>query len=275
MKKFLVGVSMAVVLSGCSSASFVPQKADKTDAKSIVSFVESNLNNQKLGVTFAGTKSDDFVWWIASDNKNILVKDAFATSSSVPVTALEMNATQKADFEKKFNSMAYVVDQSLTKNGFTKNALNSSDSLGDGKFYDYVAAYEKSPTVCTLSLNGDVGGNEPNFSRDMVFSCSDQFQKYYDEQVPFLNAFYKTNKSLFTGEYAVTDIKKIGEFAVVNLGARRTGLYSIFKKVNGKYQSIFSGQEAPSCKLVTQYKIPKEITKTCWSDDGLTEKEIK
>lgn len=275
MKKFLVGVSVAVLLTGCSSASFVSPKVDKTDAKSIVSFVESNLNNQKFGITFAGNKSDAFVWWISNDNKNIIVRDGFATSSSVPVTALEMNETQKADFEKKFNPMAYVVEQSLTKNGFTKNALNSSDSLADGKFYDYIAAYEKSPTICTLSLNGDVSGTEKNLSKEMVFTCSDQFQKYYDEQVPFLNAFYKTNKSSFTGEYAVTDIKKIGEFAVVNLGARRTGFYSIFKKVNNEYQSVFSGQEAPTCKIVDQYKIPKTVTKTCWSDDGLTEKEVK
>lgn len=285
MKKALIGTLFLLMLSGCSVASDNVKDIPLTDAKSTVSFFEKKLNDADLGVEFSSTDAvpgyykPAAVWWISDDGKNTFIKNAFSTGAEISVPAFEMTPEQKAEFEKEVDLITDLMDEELSQNGFTKNAKTSSENFDDSKVYDYVLAYEKGPTVCTFTLNRDyynLVSDESKWFTTLVFACSDEFKKYYAESLPYLNAVANSPDEHFAGDYAMTGIEKTyGDFTVADFSAGRSGFFSIFKKVDDKLQVLFSGQEDPSCKIVDKYKIPKEIVGRCWSDDGLTEREVK
>jgi len=71
-----------------------------------------------------------------------------------------------------------------------------------------------------------------------------------------------TNNPNFT----VTISKIIGNYATGGAGAIKDGPgYGwIAAKINGVWKIVTTGQDAPDCKVVNQYQVPKEIYGTCY-----------
>ena len=58
--------------------------------------------------------------------------------------------------------------------------------------------------------------------------------------------------------------KRVDDFVYLNVNYRRTGYYVIAKLINGKWTELFSGQDSPSCEVVSKHKIPKDIYFNCY-----------
>ena len=153
------------------------------------------------------------------------------------------------------------VDVLMLRNGFAFDTRNSSVSFQDDQFEDFVHAYTQGNMVCALTVNPDnYDSSYPQGRTDISFACSDELQKYYDEQVPFLQALQHIGT-----DFVVWEEKRSGNFVLVGAHARRTGFYAILEQVNGTYQEIFSGQDAPPCDLMEQHHVPQAIYGECYN----------
>ncbi|MCX6733288.1 MAG: hypothetical protein NTX63_00575 [Candidatus Peregrinibacteria bacterium] len=282
MKKIITSILILSTLTGCASVKNNSKNILPIDARSTVSFFQEKINEAQLGLQFSsdGKPSGyDGIWWISNDDKNIAISNVFVAKAEMAIPALEMTPDQEAVFEKSMSPVLGLMDSELLKNGFTKNLKNSSKSLSNTSFYDYIVAYEKGSTICTFTQNRDYYNpkdDESKWLTSLTFACSDDLKASYDAQLPYLQVFEKVLREPFTGEYAVTDIgKPYGDFTIVNFGGRRGGFYSIFKKSGATYKILYSGQEDPSCKIVDLNKIPKQIAPRCWLNNGLEERDVK
>lgn len=213
----------------------------------------------KLAETATGT-----IWWITDDNYNILIKNADSVSYSAPVNP---------NTEVPQDVIAYILQQpgmkefytlslaELEADGFIKNEKNSSKSFTDTQFYDYVQAYEKGNTKCTVTVSPDATGTEQNpetLFYTTTLACSNDFQKYYDEQAPFL-------KALAVHDAVVWDIEKQeGPFYWLNINYRRTGHYTIVKKEGNTYTEVYSGQDQAPCDVMDEFEVPQSFYGSCF-----------
>ena len=195
------------------------------------------------------------LWWITKDNWNIIAPGAAGFSIAFPVTSYcPRSAIIRYPI---FHDLNATISDILLRNGFVRNKLNSSKSEDDETFYDYVLGFEKGNTRCTLETNSEIssGGTRENIewaNARFDFTCSDQLDKYYAEQIPFLKGL--------DDRHAVIGIEKIlGSFAKIQYHYRRGGLYAIMIKSEGTWIPIVKSQEAPLCSIVLKYHIPVQI----------------
>jgi len=194
----------------------------------------------------------DSQWWISDDGWNILDKNA---SSIASANSLSENQYGYSDIpSSKAQELTKELSAIFLDNSFVLNENNTSDLENEKDFYDFITAFQKNETRCTLTLNKDNGL--------YIITCSDNFQKAYNEQIPYL-------KGLDIRNMVAVRINRIGDYAKVDFGLRRTGHFKIIKIDGNKMEEIFGGQEYPSCELMDKYKIPKEIYENCYLDkDG-------
>jgi hypothetical protein len=155
------------------------------------------------------------------------------------------------------------VNNFFDDNEFNKSTRNSSKSVTDDSFYDYILGYQKNDERCLLTVNPDesyyYGENGEKVAiPNIVISCSKgEFQRSYDEQIPFLKAM--------NDRTAVIGIKKMNDVAAkVQVHWRRTGSYALFSKKNGSWEMIYRGQDQPSCLTLQKYSFPSEIHSDCY-----------
>lgn len=209
------------------------------------------------------------VWWISDDNFNISIpttasllfysKDVNNDSNQNDTAALSQSGMQK------FFDTATAV---LQDQGFKKNEKNSSTSITDTKYYDYLQAFEKGKTKCVVSVSPDSGGKfgdngHPSNYFETTVACTDDFDKSYEQQVPFL-------KALNIHDAIVSSIPKHeGDFYYLTINNRRTGHYSIVKKEGDTYREIASGQDYPPCELMDKNQVPKSVYGECYDAKGV------
>jgi len=221
----------------------------------IINSLKQTLNGSSLPIKFLDedqiTSRQWFPsseWWISDDDWNIIDKNAVSIISSDAFTIIH-------DSSDPLDSSVKKINRSLSKifldNGFALNIKNSSKSETDQKFYDYIIAFQKEETRCILMINKDNG--------QYVITCSDRFQEAYNEQIPYL-------KGLNIDNGVVYGIERIGNFATISVGLRRTGHFKIIKIDGEKMEEIFRGQEPPPCNLMTESGVPKEIYNNCFID---------
>lgn len=193
------------------------------------------------------------VWWVSSDGYNIINDNAYGVESK-----FNCSDYKSINFDSSLKTIASEFPAFIQKNGFSKNILNTSKSLTDDKFYDYVQAYEKDDLKCVLTASPDCSGvGDGKMWQTISFSCTQDFDKNYTTQAPILRDL-KINDSI------ISISKQIENFAEIQVHYRRTGHYVIAAKENGIWKSLYSGQDIPNCSVMEQYNVPNEIYENCY-----------
>lgn len=235
------------------------------DDPSVIIEEVSQAINPYSPIKFAPLKSN-WQWWISDNGWNILDENAVASSINIPVISAQDKYT--GEFQPKgpkhplSQALNKFISDTFKNNGFQLNATNTSKTETDENLFDYVISFQKGKLRCTLNTsNGGAQTDEPN-SKDSNFyvpysiSCSNQFDKAYQEQVPYL-------KALEDRDSAVILKKRIGDYVYLNVGFRVGGFFIIGKMEGEKIKIIFTGQEYPPCNLMENNQVPKEVYEKC------------
>jgi hypothetical protein len=207
------------------------------------------------------------VWWISEDNYNILVPtSSFLRLQSKAINEDYGDNTYKSVLSKPgMQSFFDLAVTEMTSQGFQKNTKNSSFSLTDTKYVDYVQAYEKSKTKCTVSVDPGTSGLGGSTDSALYFSisvgCTDDFDTSYAEQVPFL-------KALNERESVLSRIMVKDNFATMALNFRRTGAAVFMYKSGGEWRKAAIGQSVPLCDELTKANVPQEFWVDCYEAGG-------
>jgi hypothetical protein len=205
-----------------------------------------------------------WVWWISPDKLNIINNDEIGIEYFYNKCESDLS---KAAFNTIASELSLNIKSTMIADGFKYNQENSSSSITDiveenYDLYDYIQAYEKEGTKCTLVANPDCSTSSDSIPMHYTFSftCTDNYQKNYSEQSPYL-------KDLGIDNAIVHVANKVDNFVKLNINYRRTGSYAIVKEVNNVWIKIYSGQDNPGCNFMQKYQVPKEIYGSCWTDD--------
>ena len=197
------------------------------------------------------------VWWIDEDGYSFYIPvDGHLVLSRVYDYGKEERPVAEVCFKEELE----IAKEFFTDWGFRLNERNSSDSFEDDTFYDYVQAYEKGDELCTITVSPDVSG--------LVVACTNDLARAKKEQMPFLEALGLKDQD----KVAILRAQN-GDFFEVSTHWRRTGLTVILKKEEDSYRVLFTGQEAPLCRLIANEGIPSEVLKgigdgDCYTDSG-------
>ncbi|KKS41776.1 MAG: hypothetical protein UV61_C0006G0130 [Candidatus Gottesmanbacteria bacterium GW2011_GWB1_43_11] len=199
------------------------------------------------------------IGWISQDNLNIINDD----SSGFELRSFncEKDVSQLLDFKEIAQSASSKIDLEMRQNGFNLNQKNSSTSIADNQFHDYVQAYEKGTTKCAFVASPNCGGTSLEGPMYYTFSlgCTEDFDKNYQQQAPYLT-------DLGIDKAVIHVQQKVGDFVKLNVNERRSGHghYTVAKLINGKWKELFSGQDIPTCEALEKNAVPKEIMSECY-----------
>jgi hypothetical protein len=200
------------------------------------------------------------IWWISTDGLNIINDNSLGVQLNI--FNCEADLASHKTFKEISQLLSSKINEIMIQNGFTKNLSNSSTSIDDDKFYDYIQAYENKTIKAIFTANPDCIASDSNDSNtnpkqySFSFGYTTNFDKNYEQQSQYL-------KDLAINNAVIRAEKKVGDFAILNVAGRRSGYSIIAKLIDGKWQNIHSGQSLPSCEVVNKYQIPKEIVADC------------
>lgn len=225
----------------------IPVFADD-EPETVVNSLLQTLNDSSLDVKFSDpVKSSQ--WWISDDDWNIIDPNAVLIASS----NLFSPTDPQIPFTPAIEELNNLVSKMFLDNGFTLNVKNTSPSKENNPFYDYVLAFQKGETRCTLTINGDFG--------NQTIACSNRFQEAYNEQIPYLKALNNRNVTVHVHE-------RIGDFVWLDVNLRRTGSAALMRDDGKEIKFIVMMQEAPSCDLMLENQVPKEVYDVCYDKFG-------
>ncbi len=225
----------------------IPPSADPI-FQQVKEFIDEKTQPDNVLIT-----KKSYVWWLDSDGYNIINNRDLGIESQF--NCMNYPASR---FDSSLISLSALFPTFMQQQGFTKNNRNSSASLTDDQFYDYVQAYEKDGVKCILTANPDCSGiTDDNMWQTISFSCTSNYDENHAIQVPIL-------KDLDIKDAVVSISKQAGNFAKIQVHYRRTGHYMIAVKENGIWKELYRGQDTPSCSLMNQYKVPKEVYESCF-----------
>jgi len=217
----------------------------------VINSVLQSLNNSSLPIEFLSpVKSSQ--WWISDDSWSIIDPNAVSIISSIGTFEGEYSSSANPlnPLAKELNDL---ISKIFLDNGFTLNALNTSKSEAHNDFYDYIVAFQKGETRCTLKTDGDY--------KKYSVACSDRLQEAYEEQIPYLKVLNNRNSIVRVKE-------RIGDFVWLSVHLRRTGFLALMKDKGGEIKLIFTGQEAPPCDLMIKNQVPKKVYGACYDTSG-------
>jgi len=222
----------------------------------VINSVLQSLNGSSLPIKFLNpAKSSQ--WWISDDGWSIIDPNAISITSSASTFEGEHSSPVNPlnPLAKELNDL---ISKIFLDNGFALNILNTSKSEVHNDFYDYVVAFQKGETRCILKTDGDYG--------QYSVACSDRFQEAYEWQIPYLKVLDNQN--------VIVGIKeRIGDFVWLGVHLRRTGYVALVRNNKEGMELIFTGQEPPSCDLMIENQVPKEVYGACYDDAGNIEIE--
>ena len=250
--------SLIVLLSLTVSYLFIENyEQRKNGFYSAIKEVFQNVKEKYKGEFSENSKLS--VWWISEDGLNI----SNDNSTGIKFNSFNCESENFLNSNSNFKEMAQLIgseiDEIMAQNGFKLNRRNSSKSIEDNQFYDYVRAYEKESVKATFTANPDcsTGSSEKRMHHTFSFGFTDEFDKNYQEQSLYL-------KDLGISKAIIRVQKNVGDFVFLNVHLRRTVYYIIAKQIDSKWKELFSGQEIISCEIIKRYEIPKEIISNCY-----------
>lgn len=217
---------------------------------------------ESVGKLYNGkvTKTRDMdIWWVAPDGANIINKKN--PGIELYTFNCEEDVASLSAFTKVTELLTPNIDTIMAGYGFTRNQKNSSVSIPNDLFYDYIQAYEKGLTKCVFVANPDCGtSSKLPMHYAFSFGCTNDFEKNYQVQAPYINDLGITNSVIYSQ-------KQVEDFMKFDINDRRSGYYTIAKLENGKWTALYSGQDLPPCSVTEKYQIPKELFGDCWKDN--------
>jgi len=243
----------------------------------IISTIGLGLLFQRLGRTYSSDIADVFqkstyvskgqiekthdmdMWWITPDKFNIINKHVSGTE--LFLFDCEHDTESLSTFYSETKFFASRIDEIMSSYGFTRNWENSSRSIPDDISYDYIQGYEQGDTKCVFVANPDCGtASKLPMHYTFSFSCTNDVDKNYQEQVPYL-------KDLGITDAIIYSQKRIGDSMIVYVNNRRSGHYILAKLIDGKWTAVFSGQDLPPCQIIETYQIPKDLVGDCYAGE--------
>lgn len=247
----------------------IPPTFKSNNSDEIVAVLSNYLN--KSGEKFS--QKIDGQWWISDDGWNIYDQRAKATIMNINPCGTENDCKVLRTYQNyaelpKAVGLNKKVSDVFIANGFILNKKNTSKSLEDKTFYDYVLAFQKDEVRCTVTTIGDFYSlAQPDVWRiDYEVACSENFKKNYDQQLPYLKALVAYSKYEKYKDAVVTPYAKNGDFETISVHFRRTGESAIMKKIGDKYKVLFLTQQQPSveqCKILRENGAPPSYLKPC------------
>lgn len=241
----------------------------------IVSIVGLKIVSYRLGHTYQSDITDLFqkaayaqngqiekthdmdMWWTTPDGFNIINKHV----SGIELYSFncEIDAESFSAFYGTTKFFASRIDEIMSSYGFIRSWKNSSRSISDDISYDYIQGYEQGDMKCVFVANPDCGtASKLPMHYTFSFSCTNDVDKNYQEQVPYL-------KDLGITDAVIYSQKRIGDSMIVYVNNRRSGYYTLAKLIDGKWTGVFSGQDIPPCQIMETYQIPKDLVGDCWT----------
>jgi hypothetical protein len=161
------------------------------------------------------------------------------------------------------------IENKLVSLGLKKNVANSSSSYTSQEGpLDYTQSYEDATIKCSYTASSQCWSEGAyELANHFTLTCTMDFEKNYQEQKPFLEDLSLGSASSISVSVIKDDFALLGVSSNQYIG----GYVIIAHKEDNKWKEIFSGQEAISCELMHEYKIPKEIQSGCWNyetDEG-------
>lgn len=198
------------------------------------------------------------MWWVSNDNWSILVNNSEGLGLVSAKAYSELHDPTSVNSEIIENITSYLITQ-----GYKQSQRNSSQSVSDDTFYDYIKGFENNHEKCLLSVNPDESYYQDDnkqmvASPNIIISCSttNSFDASYKKQIPYLKAM--------NDRKAVISIQIETETAAkARIHWRRTGAFALFSKNNKFWEMIYLGQDQPSCKVLEIHNFPKEIHDSC------------
>lgn len=215
---------------------------------------------------------NDGLWWDDNDGYSVIIP---STESILIAKTKDGEILESTVIPGEYFMLELAIaKQVFTNRGFTLNKRNSSTSIDDSNFYDYVQAYEKNGKLCTIVVNEDYSsygsgiGKEAKMAYTLMVSCGDTLSEAQIEQHPFLDALGLKDKKT-----VVQIINQDGLFFQIGMNQRRGGFTAILKKDGNKYRVLLISQEAPSCALIDKEKIPSNVLSSigegsCFTNTG-------
>ena len=209
------------------------------------------------------SREDIKVDWLSEDDlfifnfsSNMLVSEFSFNFDSSPEESIDV-------CEDDINAFLKDADRVMIDNGFENNSRNTTFS--NFTFSNYKTHYDNSPltrsykrgqTRCVLELN--FVATEVVWPEGFSFVCFDDFDKNYEEQLPFLEYF----KDSVYEDFFMKSIKKDGDFAFVETSNSYVSIDFIFKKIDGSWETIDAiegGSDTAKCQYLIKYAVPKTI----------------
>lgn len=249
----LITSALLISTTGCSV--FEDRRAVKSDA-----VILSEVHTQLELVAPIVKRSAIDLWWISPDGYSIINDGSAGVEAQFPGC---VNDDANYSMWKSVATKAVTaVDKVLLTAGFSvESKMNSSNDLADTKYYDYIRAYYRGTTKAVLSISPDCGSTMSTDHPVMYYSASfgftDNFQRNYDAQSPFLI-------DLQLKDVIVHIQKSVGEYRLLAINYRRSGHATIVKKVDGKWREMWSGQDLISCAVRESKKIPLSMAPDCY-----------
>jgi hypothetical protein len=200
------------------------------------------------------------LWWVSRDGYSII--NDYSPGIEAHFTGCVVDTSGQPKLRDFATRTSAAVDKVMGAEGFAVDTeTNSSSSVTDAKFYDYIRAYYRGDTKAVLSISPDCGSTSPEANAVMYYSASfgytTEYQKNYDAQSPFLY-------DLELKDSIVHIQKSEGEFRVLNVNLRRTGYAMIVNRIAGKWTKLWAGQDVISCAIRDKNQIPLSIAPDCY-----------
>ena len=195
-------------------------------------------------------------WWISDDEWNILDENAVAILIKIPINTINNYQPQSNSVDSLVNALNKKVANIFERNNFQLKSTDAFKKIVSQGYFDSVIAFQKGETRCTLSTSNGIETNEQfNFFTYSII-CSDQFQKAYQVQAPYLKALDNRNS-------VIIPEKRVENFVHINVNPGMRGFFIIGEMEGEKIKIIFAGQEYPPCNLMESKQVPKEIYEKC------------
>lgn len=162
------------------------------------------------------------------------------------------NNGNELETKKLFKEISNVISKELntvlSANDFKKDENNS---YSDFSIYD---GYAKEDVKLSFSANPECQSDSGSNLFSYVFSVgyTKEFDKNYQEQNSFL-------RDLKIKDAVVRILKKKGDFVLLAVNFDRGGNHIIAKKIDGKWQKVYQGQDRPSCDILERHAVPLEV----------------
>lgn len=187
-------------------------------------------------------------FWITPDGHMVAVVNQFALTSYYQGVIFDDPETKA-----KLDELTRYAKKTLIDAGYFVDPINMSTSTESPPFYTVRTAFSSKDGNHRCSI-------EPNDSGSPVWfmECISRadLELAYTSQLPFIHALGDVK------ELAAIPVQN-GNFARVSVTNGSYGDYAIMRNVNGKWATIYRGQDTPACALMKQNAVPVSIYKTC------------